>query len=551
MDNKRVFLAVSLCIVVLVLWNILFPPVPPVQQQAEQTARTEEKAGSGREKEAQAPQDTAGEKADTAADRAEAEVDEDFVPESGREVEVDTPLYKAVFNSQGGIVEQFELKKYEQTIKPDSEQVDLITHRALAKGPMGVIWDRRPTWSEGEWALEGGDLRLEKGEKKSLEFTGRMDDLRFVRELVFEGGSYVVEETLTVIDTGGSPNAGELAFVLSTPTLSSEDNRYNRTQIMYRNQEGISKEDDADDLREIGIKTGMGVDWGGISSNYFLLGMIPDTKDMYFKARLEDDIYRLALVRDFDIPADSARRVTCTYYLGPKVGSQLAKAPNDLKSSLQYGWAFFDLIAKPLMQVLNFFYEYTGNYGIAIIILTIIIKIIFWPLSQKSYKSMNKMKKIQPMMTKIKEKYKDDRQKMNEEMMRLYKTYKVNPAGGCLPMLVQIPVFIALYQALLSAIELRHAPFIYHLPFTDIVWLADLSAKDPLYITPLIMGATMFMQQKMTPSPGDPTQAKIMLFMPVVFTFIFLTFPSGLVVYWLANNVLSIAQQWWMLKKEA
>jgi YidC/Oxa1 family membrane protein insertase len=202
------------------------------------------------------------------------------------------------------------------------------------------------------------------------------------------------------------------------------------------------------------------------------------------------------------------------------------------------------------MQVLNFFYKYTGNYGIAIIILTIIIKIIFWPLSQKSYKSMNKMKKIQPMMTKIKEKYKDDRQKMNEEMMRLYKTYKVNPAGGCLPMLVQIPVFIALYQALLSAIELRHAPFIYNLPFTDIVWLADLSAKDPLYITPLIMGATMFIQQKMTPSPGDPTQAKVMLFMPVVFTFIFLTFPAGLVVYWLANNVLSIGQQWWMLKKQ-
>jgi YidC/Oxa1 family membrane protein insertase len=190
-----------------------------------------------------------------------------------------------------------------------------------------------------------------------------------------------------------------------------------------------------------------------------------------------------------------------------------------------------------------------GNWGVAIIILTVIIKIIFWPLSHKSYKSMNKMKKIQPLMAEVREKYKGDREKMNQEMMRLYKTYKVNPAGGCLPMLLQIPVFIGLYQALLYSIELRHAAFIPYVPFTDIIWLADLSAKDPFYVTPVIMGATMLLQQKMTPAPGDPMQAKMMMLMPVVFTFIFLTFPAGLVVYWLINNVLSIAQQYYLLKK--
>jgi YidC/Oxa1 family membrane protein insertase len=157
---------------------------------------------------------------------------------------------------------------------------------------------------------------------------------------------------------------------------------------------------------------------------------------------------------------------------------------------------------------------------------------------------MEQMRRIQPLMAKIREKYADDREKMNAEIMQLYKTYKVNPAGGCLPMLLQIPVFFALYQALLGAIELRHAPFIPHLPGTDIVWLADLSAKDPLYITPLVMGATMFLQQRMTPSAADPTQAKIMMAMPVIFTFLFLSFPSGLVLYWLVNNVLSIFQQW-------
>jgi YidC/Oxa1 family membrane protein insertase len=183
---------------------------------------------------------------------------------------------------------------------------------------------------------------------------------------------------------------------------------------------------------------------------------------------------------------------------------------------------------------------------VAIIILTVIIKLIFWPLSQRSYKSMEQMKKIQPMAQKLREKYKDDKQRLNQETMQLYKTYKVNPAGGCLPMLVQIPVFFGLYKALLGAIELRHAGFIDTLPFTDMVWLADLSAKDPYYITPLIMGATMFLQQLMTPTTGDPTQKKIMYIMPVVFTFLFLQFPAGLVVYWLCNNVLSIAQQWWI-----
>jgi len=159
------------------------------------------------------------------------------------------------------------------------------------------------------------------------------------------------------------------------------------------------------------------------------------------------------------------------------------------------------------------------------------------------------MKRLQPMLTKLREKYADDKERMNQEIMQLYKTYKVNPAGGCLPMVVQIPVFFGLYKALLGSIELRHASFINHVPFTDLVWLADLSVKDPYYVTPLIMGATMFIQQKMTPSGGDPTQAKIMLLMPVVFTFMFLNFPAGLVVYWLVNNVLSIAQQWWMMRK--
>ena len=197
-------------------------------------------------------------------------------------------------------------------------------------------------------------------------------------------------------------------------------------------------------------------------------------------------------------------------------------------------------LAFPFLFLMQFLYQYVGNYGWVIIIITILTKIIFWPLGNKSYKSMKEMQKVQPKLTEIKERYKDDKQKMNAAVMELYKSHKINPLGGCLPVVIQIPVFIALYQLLSYAIELRHAPFFW--------WIQDLSAKDPYYITPIIMGATMLIQQKMSPPMGDPMQQKMMLLMPVVFTFLFLNFPSGLVIYWLINNVLSIGQQYYINK---
>jgi YidC/Oxa1 family membrane protein insertase len=226
-----------------------------------------------------------------------------------------------------------------------------------------------------------------------------------------------------------------------------------------------------------------------------------------------------------------------------------------LDRAINFG--MFTFLAKPCLMLMNWLYGLIPNYGVAIIILTIMIKVVLWPLGNKSYKSMNEMKKLQPLMTELREKYKNDKKKMNQELMSLYRTYKINPMGGCLPMLVQIPVFIALYRMLYEAIELRHAPFI--------GWINDLSAPDRLFrfgfevplmeppygipVLTLIMGATMLLQQKMTPPMGDPTQAKIMMFMPLIFTVIFINFSSGLVLYWLVNNVLSIAQQYYIIKK--
>jgi YidC/Oxa1 family membrane protein insertase len=233
----------------------------------------------------------------------------------------------------------------------------------------------------------------------------------------------------------------------------------------------------------------------------------------------------------------SSQRYQYIAYFGPLEMEALKASGHQLERSIDFG--FFSILAKPLFHVLIYFYGFLGNYGWAIILLTIIIKLLFWPLTHKSYMSMKAMQKLQPEMQKLREKYKNDRDRMNREIMELYKNHRVNPVGGCLPMLVQIPVFFALYKVLMISIELRHAPFLF--------WITDLSAKDPYYVTPLIMGVTMFVQQKMTPmSSVDPIQQKIFLFMPVVFTALFLNFPSGLVIYWMVNNLLTILQQYFI-----
>ncbi|QAZ66842.1 membrane protein insertase YidC [Solidesulfovibrio carbinolicus] len=532
MENKRVILAVALSLAVLVGWNFLFPPA----QQAPKP-------------DAAVSQQDAPAQSSPTAPAAKAETLAAFAPTPGKKITIDTPLYTAVINSVGGVLEQFALKNYRETIKPDSPLVNLIDDKAKAKAPLGIILNGSPTWQNVEWSAEGGDLKLEAGAAGTVVLAGRMGDVVVKRELTFSGDSYIIDEKFSLSNNGGAPLRNRLSLTVAVDRLSAADDSYNPTQAAFYGASGLDLESGEKTLAE-GVAPEKPMEWGAVMSNYFLVGIVPEAADLRGKAKLEDGVFRVALDKDgLEVPAGGRSDLSIAYFLGPKVPKYLEMAPHKLVASIDYGW--FDFVAKPLIKLLHFFYDYVGNYGVAIILLTILIKLIFWPLSQKSYKSMEQMKKLQPLLTQLREKYKDDRQKMNEEMMQLYKTYKVNPAGGCLPMIVQIPVFFGLYQALLHSIELRHASFITHLPFTNMIWLADLSAKDPFYITPLIMGGTMFIQQKMTPAPGDPTQAKVMLFMPVIFTFMFLNFPSGLVIYWLVNNVISIAQQGWMLNKKS
>jgi YidC/Oxa1 family membrane protein insertase len=530
METKRLIAALALSLVVLFGWSYLFPEAKTPPPPAQTAAKVEQ----------------------SAAPSAPAAVEGATATTQGRAVTVKTPLFSARFNTQGGVLESFVLQNFHETIEPDSAQIDIIGQSARDKAALGLMilpeGAEVHTWTAPGWTSDAADTELSGAQKKTLVFTGEAAGLKIVRRLTVSADSYLVTEETTFTNEGTAPVSGRVAYNIASSGLSPKgEDKYNPTRLAFgRVKGGFEEHTNHSDLEKKGATSEGVINWGAVESNYFIFAVMPEASDALGQGRLKDDVFHLAASLPATFEPGQAKTLKTSYYMGPADRAILAHMPNKLNQAVDFGW--FHLIAVPLLAVLNWFYAYVHNYGVAIILLTMLIKLIFWPLSHKSYKSMDQMKRIQPMIQKLREKYADDKELMNKEIMSLYKTYKVNPAGGCLPMVVQIPVFFGLYKALLGSIELRHAAFITHLPFTNLIWLADLSAKDPFYITPLIMGATMFIQQKMTPTGGDPTQAKIMLLMPVVFTFLFLHFPAGLVVYWLVNNVLSITQQWWMMR---
>ncbi|MCL1985951.1 MAG: membrane protein insertase YidC [Betaproteobacteria bacterium] len=541
MDSKNLILTVVVCIGILVGWNYFAEYMgwnvkPDPARVAQQQKAVQPSAE--RPVEAAAPAESVPFTPGV------------FTPSEGRAVTVRTPLYKAVLHSGGGFLKSFELRQYRMAVTQGSPPVNLVDESTAATAPMGLLINGQPSWNTGRWSLEGEDLTLSTGQQGTLRLVGEVDGLRVERELRFTADSYLIFERMSLYTLGETARTVRVAFTTGASMASvGAGGSYDPMRIGWSLNGKFNEDTSASDLSSKGV-TGTGdYGWAAAMSNYFMNAILPlNTEGLTLKGRLQNEIYRVALERpDTLVNPGEAKTLELAYWYGPKDRVLLKDAPNNLVQSINLG--MFSIIALGLMWLMDFFHTYVGNWGIAIILLTVVIKILFWPLTAKSYKSMEKMKKLNPMMQKIREKYANDKESMNKELMGLYKTYGVNPASGCVPILVQLPVFFGLYQALMTALELRHSSFITHFPGTDWLWLADLSTKDPTHIAPLLMGVTMFIQQKLTPAAGDPTQQKIMMLMPVVFTFLFLNFPSGLVVYWLVNNVLSIAQQWMMLRK--
>ena len=503
-DGKNLIIAIILCLMVVVGWSYLGEKMgwAPKQdpQKIEEAQKQQQELAAKQKAEAEA-------KAQAAANPLPL-----FEPSEGKDVKISTPLYTATLYTGGGILRSFELDKFKATVERNSPDVNLVNKASAAMAPLGLVINGQPSWSSGQWNTDlKEDITVPAGQTRTVTLTGRIGDLNVVRELTFDASTYSMRV--------GWDEGGKL------------------------------KEETSEDTLKNGVMATGDILWGGAMSTYFLAGVIPaNSTGVTFKGVLQNGVYRAALEQaPITVSPGLESVVSVSYWFGPKDRKMMAAASEELAKSVDLG--MFSIIAKGLLWILEFFHKYVGNWGVAIILLTILIKVVFWPLTAKSYSSMEKMKELGPMMQKIKDKYKDDKEAMNKEVMALYKTYGVNPASGCLPLLIQMPVFFGLYQALLTSIELRHADFITYLPFTDKLWLVDLSARDPFYITPIIMGITMLLQQRLTPQAMDPRQQKIMMVLPIVFTFLFLAFPSGLVIYWLCNNVISIGQQWWMLHK--
>jgi YidC/Oxa1 family membrane protein insertase len=401
-----------------------------------------------------------------------------------------------------------------------------------------------PVYTADKESLLAGPGRRETLTMKASLASG----LEISRTMVVDNDTYLVQLTFDVHNATTQPLQGA-PFLHQTnqPFSASDVSRYLFSGAAVLADDNL-EEIKAADLEEGARKIQGKIAWSAYEGTYFMTGVIPAEQEGQV-VQLTADGDKISTIMSTDpaiIPAQGSKQYTYSIYYGPKKISILKPAGSELQRIVNFGW--FTPIAKPTLVLLNFIHRYIHNYGVAIILLTIFIKILFWPIAQKGMKSMRNMQKIQPKVAKLKEKYKNDSTRMNQEMMNLYKTYKVNPLGGCLPMVLQIPVFFALYKVLLQAIELRHAPFM--------LWITDLSAPDRLWmglnipylgglpILTLLMGGSMFLQQKMSPAPADPTQAKIMMFLPIIFTFMFLNFASGLVLYWLVNNLLSIGQQY-------
>lgn len=540
MENRNLILSVVLCMGLLFGWQFLSSymgwTVEPAQvsEQNQQNAQNQEGGSSD---------------SFYASPAIPSGVEEPQLA-SGASVVVTTPLYKARFAVDGGVLNLFETLKYfstdEATLRPTDKPVQLVTPLTSRYGSMGLLLNGSSTWQSANWTFSGPEeLELVEGQDASISFDGELNGIQIRRTFSFDATTYQIKERTTL--SAQEDKQAAVGFVISTGDIAGPEEYQRSTRVVYDQGGSFNDETSVKDLAN-GMSMGKNISWAGVSGNYFLGAIINSDPTLQMDTRYENGIFRVALKQTEMgmIRPGEPLQFQQNYYFGPKRVLDLEAA--SIEQSLDYGW--FGWMARPLLAGLKFFYNFVGNWGVAIILLTVVIKIILWPLSYKSYKSMEGMKKIQPQMAKVREKFKDDKQAMNQEMMRLYKTYKINPMGGCLPILIQLPVFLGLYRALLSAIELRQAVFIEYLPFTDIIWLADLSLKDPLYITPLLMGASMFLQQKLAPPVGDPTQAKVMMFMPIIFTVMFLNFPSGLVLYWLVNNIISIGQQHWQLRRK-
>ncbi|HTY21674.1 MAG TPA: membrane protein insertase YidC [Desulfomonilaceae bacterium] len=564
--DRNLILAIILSVVIIVGFQYFFqafsPPPPPRKPlETQETVKERHPAPEAVKPAEVKPPVKPGMQERAPAPTTARPVEETTAAETPEiQIKVDSPIYEAILSSKGGRIISFKLKDYTVSLT-GPELVDLFDPNGPdTAGPSIVFTRRDETFNDMTvgYSYESNDTAIRlagKGAKKSITFRAtRPDGLSITKTFTFRVDSYEVGFGFTLVNNSNEDRNYLVTFPWRKIYKGEGGDRFswNSAEILVN---GMLKDYYFKDIKGDEEPSGQ-IKWAGLGDVYFFKALVfgknPANSVRLFKPSPEGFAEIWIRYGALDLPQGQPVETNLMVYLGPKEHSALSAAGHDLSMALFYSnYHILDVMAEYLLKFLRFCnrgFELFGiripgthNYGIDIIILTVIIKILFIPLTHKSMKSMKRMQDLQPQIAKLREKFKDDKVAINKATMELFREQKVNPLGSCWPMFLQLPVFIALYQALSYAIELRHAPFVC-IP-RIFFCINDLSGPDPYYVTPILMGATMVIQQWMTPSGGDPMQKKMMMVMPVVLTYVFLNMPSGLVLYWLISNVLSIGQQ--------
>ena len=550
MDNTRLFLFAALAFVAMLIWQqwqLDYGPQPVTSSAGVNPTPSvpEQAAEADSSNIVDLPDQADGLALDATAT---LETTASIAPESLVTVETDVVI--AVIDRKGGVIRSLKLKKYPVSLDQPEQGLEIVHSDAeslyVIQSGLRNRSNTAPTHhsvyqtAKSQYRLQDGDDRI------IVPLVWEQDGIKVIQTYEFKRGDYLIEvkhrvENNTDQDWQGS----QYRQIQRMRPLSQSRILITYTGAVYYNEEVKYEKVDFDDMEDSQLKLNFQGGWIAMLQHYFLSAWIPPqdgTNLAYSIANTtrQPATYTIGLrSANALVSPGNSTEFTSQLFIGPKLVKRLEEITPGLELTVDYGVLTF--LSKPLYWLLSLYHSYVGNWGLAIILLTLTIKAVFYKLSETSYRSMAKMRKVGPRLKTLKERYGSDKKRMNQAMMELYKTEKINPMGGCLPILVQIPVFIALYWALLETVDLRQAPFIF--------WIEDLSVKDPFFVLPIIMGISMVIQQKLNPTPPDPIQAKVMMALPFVFTFFFAFFPSGLVLYWVVNNILSIAQQWVITKR--
>ncbi|MDP5210692.1 membrane protein insertase YidC [Microbulbifer sp. 2205BS26-8] len=467
-------------------------------------------------------------------------------------IQVTTDVFDLLINPRGGDIVKVALRKFEQKQGTPDQPLILLNqtryHTYIAQS--GLIGQNGTDSAAGRplFKMAKNNYALAEGQEALIvDLTLQQEGANITKRFTFKRGDYLIQVAYLVDNTSDKPwSAAMFGQIKRDSSEPPTDMGFGMSPFLgaaLRTPEENYFKQDFEEIAEKPTRETIEGGWVAMVQHYFLSAWIPpqDARNTFELKELSDGLFRMGFTApQVQIPAATQGELSASFYAGPKDVYRLEKISPYLDLTVDYGWLWW--IAKPLFRVLHFIQAHiVSNWGWAIILLTVFIKTLLLPLSAAGTKSMARMRKFAPQMKKLQEQYKDNRQKLAEETMKLYRREKINPMGGCLPILLQMPVFIALYWMLTETVELRHAPWIF--------WIHDLSAKDPYFILPVLMGASMWFMQKLNPAPADPTQARIMQLMPVMMTIFFLWFPAGLVLYWIANNLITIAQTWYINKQ--